>query len=129
MILDTSALGAIFFKEPERDRYIEMIHAADYCRISAANFVELSMVIEGQLGPEAGRQCDMFFRRADIIIEPVTVEHAHLARQGFLDFGKGRHPAGLNFGDCFAYALAKATGEPLLYKGTDFSKTDIKAAG
>lgn len=128
MILDTSALGAIFFKEPERDRYIEMIHAADHCRISAANFVELSMVIEGQLGPEAGRQCDMFFRRADIIIEPVTVEHAHLARQGFLDFGKGRHPAGLNFGDCFAYALAKATDEPLLYKGTDFSKTDIKAA-
>jgi ribonuclease VapC len=129
MILDTSALGAIFFKEPERDRYIEMIHAADSCRISAANFVELSMVIEGQLGPEAGRQCDMFFRRADIIIEPVTVEQAHLARQGFLDFGKGRHPAGLNFGDCFAYALAKATDEPLLYKGTDFSKTDIKAAG
>jgi ribonuclease VapC len=129
MILDTSALGAIFFREPERDRYLEMIHDANRCRISAANFVELSMVIEGQLGPEAGRQCDMFFRRADIKIEPVTVEHAHLARQGFLDFGKGRHPAGLNFGDCFAYALAKATDEPLLYKGTDFSKTDIKAAG
>jgi ribonuclease VapC len=71
----------------------------------------------------------MFFRRADIVIEPVTVEHAHLARQAFLDFGKGRHPAGLNFGDCFAYALTKATDEPLLYKGNDFSKTDIKAAG
>ena len=128
MILDTSALGAIFFGEPEGQRYIEMIHAADRCRISAANFVELSMVIEGQLGPEAGRQCDMFFRRADIVIEPVTVEQAHLARQAFLDFGKGRHPAGLNFGDCFAYALAKAAAEPLLYKGTDFSKTDIRAA-
>jgi ribonuclease VapC len=129
MILDTSALSAIFFGEPERHVYTKMIHDADRCRMSAANFVELAMVIEGQLGPEAGRQCDMFFRRADIVIEPVTVEQAHLARQGFLDFGKGRHPAALNFGDCFAYALAKATGEPLLYKGMDFSKTDVRAAG
>jgi len=129
MILDTSALIAIFFGEPDGDFYIRMIHDADRCRISAANFVELSMVIEGQLGPEALRQCDMFFRRAGIVIEPVTVEQAHLARQGFLDFGKGRHSAGLNFGDCFAYALTKATDEPLLYKGKDFSKTDIRAAG
>jgi ribonuclease VapC len=128
MILDTSALCAVFFEEPEGDVYIQMIYDADHCRMSAANFVELAMVIEGQLGPEAGRQCDMFFRRAEITIEPVTVEHAHLARQGFLDFGRGRHPAGLNFGDCFAYALAKATGEPLLYKGMDFSKTDVRAA-
>ena len=128
MILDTSALCAIFFEEPEGDVYIQMIYDADHCRMSAANFVELAMVIEGQLGPEAGRQCDMFFRRAEITIEPVTVEHAYLARQGFLDFGRGRHPAGLNFGDCFAYALAKATDEPLLYKGMDFSKTDVRAA-
>jgi len=78
------------------------------------------------IGPNAGRQCDVFFRRAEIVIEPVTVEQAHLARQAFLDFGKGRHPARLNFGDCFAYALAKATGEPLLFKGDDFSKTDIR---
>ncbi|MDQ2901463.1 MAG: type II toxin-antitoxin system VapC family toxin [Acidobacteriota bacterium] len=85
-------------------------------------------LINAGFGPEAGRQCDMFLRRAEILIEPVTVEHAHLARQAFLDFGKGRHPAGLNFGDCFAYALAKATGEPLLFKGDDFSKTDIRAA-
>jgi ribonuclease VapC len=128
VILDTSALAAIFFGEPEKNLYIQMIHAADQCRISAANFVELAMVIEGQIGPEAGRQCDTFFRRAQIAIEPVTVEHAHLARQAFLDFGKGRHPAGLNFGDCFAYALAKASGEPLLFKGMDFSQTDISAA-
>jgi ribonuclease VapC len=86
------------------------------------------MVIEGQLGPEAGRQCDMFFRRAGIVIEPVTVDQAHLARQAFLDFGKGRHPAGLNFGDCFAYALSKATGEALLFKGEDFSRTDVRSA-
>ena len=128
MILDTSALGAIFFGEPEGDRYVQMIHEADRCRISAANFVELSIVIEGQLGPDVGRQCDMFLRRAEIVIEPVTVEHAHLARQAFLDFGKGRHPAQLNFGDCFAYALARATGESLLFKGMDFSKTDIEVA-
>jgi ribonuclease VapC len=128
MILDTSALAAILFGEPEAVRYIQLIHDADHCLISVANFVELTMVIEGQIGPEAGRQCDVFFRRAGIIIEPFTVEHGHLARQAFLDFGKGRHPAGLNFGDCFAYALAKATGEALLFKGQDFSKTDIKAA-
>jgi ribonuclease VapC len=129
MIIDTSALSAIFFGEPESDVYIRLIHEADRCRISAANFVELSMVIDAQLGPEALRQCDMFLRRAEIVIEPVTVEQAHLARQGFLDFGKGRHPAELNFGDCFAYALAKASDEPLLYKGQDFRKTDIKSAG
>jgi ribonuclease VapC len=128
MILDTSALSAIFFGEPEGEHYVQMIHDADHCSISAANFVELSTVIEGQLGLEAGRQLDIFFRRAEIVIEVVTVEQAHLARQAFLDFGKGRHPAQLNFGDCFAYALARATGEPLLFKGTDFSKTDIRKA-
>ena len=96
--------------------------------MSAANFLELSIVIEGQIGPDAGRKCDVFFRRADIIIEPFTVEQAHLARQAFLDFGEGRHAAGLDFGDCFAYALAKITGEALLFKGEDFKKTDIPFA-
>lgn len=125
MIVDTSALTAIFFGEPEADLYIQTIHEAERCRISAANFLELSIVIEGQIGAEALRQCDMFFRRAGIVIEPFTVEQAHLARQAFHDFGKGRHPAGLNFGDCFAYALAKVAGEALLFKGNDFRKTDI----
>ena len=128
MILDTSALAAIFFGEPEADHFTEIIHDADRCLISAANFLELSMVVEGQIGTEALRQCDMFLRRAGIIIEPFTVEQAHLARQAFHDFGKGRHPAALNFGDCFAYALAKVTGEPLLFKGEDFKKTDIVSA-
>jgi ribonuclease VapC len=128
VILDTSALSTIFFRESESSRFLQMIHDAECCRISAANFVELSMVIEAQLGPEASRQLDMFFRRAEIVIEPVTVEHAHFARQAFLDFGKGRHAARLNFGDCFAYALAKSTGEALLFKGADFSKTDIRKA-
>jgi len=125
MILDTSALAAIFFGEPEAALYTQLIHEADRCRISAPNFLELSIIIESQIGPDAGRQCDAFFRRAGIIIEAFTVEQAYLARQAFLDFGKARHPAGLNFGDCFSYALAKITGEPLLFKGEDFKKTDI----
>jgi ribonuclease VapC len=128
MIVDTSALAAIFFGESEAARYTQIIHDADRCRISAANFIELSIVLEGQIGPDAVRQCDMFFRRAGILIEPVSVEQAYLARQAFHDFGKGRHAAALNFGDCFAYALARVTGEPLLFKGNDFSRTDILSA-
>jgi ribonuclease VapC len=128
MILDTSALVAVLYREADADFYIRIIHDADHCVISAGSFLELSIVIEGQIGAEALRQCDMFLRRAGIVIEPFTVEQAHIARQAFHDFGKGRHPAGLNFGDCFAYALAKFTGEPLLFKGEDFKKTDITAA-
>jgi ribonuclease VapC len=127
MILDTSALAAILFGEPEAETYTRLIHSADHCRMSTANFLELCIVIEGQIGPEAGRQCDVFFRMAGIIVEPFTVEQEYLARQAFLDFGKGRHPAGLNFGDCFSYALAKSTGEPLLFKGEDSRKTDLAA--
>lgn len=128
MILDTSAMVAILYREPEADQFVRLIHDAEVCRISVANYVELSIVIESQLGPEGMRQAEAFFRRADLVIEPVTVEHGELARQAFLDFGKGRHKAGLNFGDCFSYALAKAMGEPLLFKGNDFSQTDITAA-
>lgn len=126
MIVDTSALAAILFGEPEAAFYTRLIHEADRCSMSAGSFLELSILIESQIGPAAGRQCDVFFSRAGIIIEPFTVEQAHLARQAFLDFGKDRHPAGLNFGDCYSYALAKATGEPLLFKGGDFRKTDIQ---
>jgi ribonuclease VapC len=96
--------------------------------MSVATWLELAIVVERQLGPEGTRQAETFLRRAGIVIEPLTVEQGELARQGFLDFGKGRHRAGLNYGDCFAYALAKATGEPLLFKGNDFSQTDIPAA-
>lgn len=128
MIVDTSALVAVLFGEPEADRYTRLIHDADRCLMSAGSFLELSIVLERQTGPEVVRQCDMFFRRAGIIVEPFTVEQAHIARQAFHDFGKGRHAAGLNFGDCFAYALAKVTGEPLLFKGKDFRKTDVVAA-
>jgi ribonuclease VapC len=128
MIIDTSALVAILYREPEAEAFARMIHDADICRISVASYVELSMLIETQLGPEGMRQAEVFLRRAGITVEPVTVEQGELARQAFLDFGKGRHRAGLNFGDCFSYALAKAMGEKLLFKGNDFSLTDITAA-
>jgi ribonuclease VapC len=128
MIVDTSALVAILYGEPEAVSFVKVIHDAELARISVANYVELSMVVEGQLGPDGMRQAEAFFRRAGIIVEPVTLEHGELARQAFLDFGKGRHKAGLNFGDCFAYALAKESGEPLLFKGNDFAQTDVQAA-
>lgn len=128
MILDTSAMVAILYREPEAPAFVQLIHDAESCRISVATYVELSMVVETQLGPEGMRQAEAFFRRAGIVIEPVTLEQGELARQAFLDFGKGRHKASLNYGDCFSYALAKATGEQLLFKGVDFSQTDIEAA-
>ena len=128
MIVDTSALVAILYREPEAESFVRIIHDAAVCRISVANHVELAMVVESQLGPDGMRQAEMFLRRAGIVIEPVTLEHGDLARQAFLDFGKGRHKAGLNFGDCFAYALAKATAAPLLFKGNDFALTDVEAA-
>jgi ribonuclease VapC len=127
MILDTSALVAVLYREPEAEAFVCLIHEAEVCRISVANHLELVMVVESQLGPEGTRQANAFVRRAGISIEPVTLEHGALARQAFLDFGKGRHKAGLNFGDCFAYALARASGEPLLFKGQDFALTDIAA--
>jgi ribonuclease VapC len=128
MIVDTSALVAILYREPEAKSFVERIEAADVSRLSVANYVELAMVVESQLGPDGMRQAEAFLRRAGVVVEPVTLEHGELARQAFLDFGKGRHKAGLNFGACFAYALAKATGEALLFKGDDFALTDIARA-
>jgi ribonuclease VapC len=128
MIIDTSAIVAILFNEDDAEIYARAITRADSCRISAATFVETAVVVEAQTRNNGGRQLDAFIRRAGIAIEPVTEEQAHIARQAFIDFGKGRHPAGLNYGDCFSYALSKATREPLLFKGKDFAKTDLSAA-
>ena len=128
MIVDTSALLAVLFSEPDAKLYAQAIAEAETCRISAATFVEAAIVIEAQTKHAGASQFDAFFRRAGITIEPVTEEQAHAARQAYIDFGKGRHYAGLNYGDCFSYALAKITGEPLLYKGNDFKKTDITSA-
>lgn len=128
MIIDTSAIIAILFDEDDARVYAEAITSAGSCRISAATFVEIAIVVEAQTKNSGSRQLDAFCRRACIAIEPVTEEQAHIARQAFIDFGKGRHAAGLNYGDCFSYALSKVTREPLLFKGKDFSKTDLIAA-
>jgi ribonuclease VapC len=128
MIIDTSAVVAILFNEDDAQIYAEAISRADSCRVSAATFVETAIVVESQTKNNGSRQLDAFIRRAGITIEPVTEEQAHIARQAFTDFGKGRHPAGLNYGDCFSYALSKAMREPLLFKGKDFAKTDLSVA-
>src|SRR5262249_12165414 len=128
MILDSSAVLAVLFNEENAETYARAIANAGDCRISAVNYVEVAIVIEAQAKDSGSRQFDTFFRRAGIRIEPVTEEQAELARQAYSDYGKGRHRAGLNFGDCFAYALAKATGDALLFKGGDFRRTDILSA-
>ena len=129
MIVDTSAIIAVLFGEVDARKYARAIADADSCRMSAAaTLVEASIVVDAQTKNSGGRQLDAFIRRAGIAIEPFTEEQAQIARQAYADFGKGRHPAGLNYGDCFSYALAKTTGEPLLFKGADFPKTDIDAA-
>jgi ribonuclease VapC len=128
MIVDTSALAAIMFAEPEAVRFTQLIRESDRCLMSAVNFGELSIVVESQIGSDALKECDVFFNAAGIVVEPVTLDQARLARQAFRNFGKGRHAAKLNFGDCFAYALAKLTGDTLLFKGEDFGKTDVVSA-
>jgi ribonuclease VapC len=128
VILDSSAVLAVLFREADAEKYAEIIRQAESCKVSAATFVELCMVIEAVDGPAGIVDCDTFFRGIGIRIEPFTEEQAYAARQGFSQFGKGRHAAGLNFGDCFSYALAKISGEPLLFKGNDFRKTDVEPA-
>lgn len=125
MVIDTSALVAILQKEPERRPFIEAIEAADSRLMAVATFVEISIVIEARHGAEGLRDLDHFISRAAIELVPVDAEHGKLARSAFSRFGKGRHRAGLNYGDCFSYALASQTGEPLLFKGEDFIHTDI----
>jgi ribonuclease VapC len=127
VIVDTSALLAILFAEAGFEIYARAISDSS-SRISAANFVELSIVAESRAGDAAVRLVESFFRESGVSIEPVSEEQAHIASQAYSAYGKGRHPAGLNHGDTFAYALAKATGEPLLFKGEDFRRTDILSA-
>lgn len=130
MIIDTSALIAILRDEPDAKDCALAIERSTKRRLSAANFVEAALVIDGSRDPVASRRFDELVKEAQIIIEPVTEAQAQIAREAYRDFGKGSgHPAKLNFGDCFAYALAKATGEPLLFKGDDFAHTDIIPAG
>jgi ribonuclease VapC len=125
MVIDTSALAAIFFDEPERQIFLNAITAAGSRLISAATILETGIVLEGRRGEAAGREFDLFVVRANLEVVPVDAEQADLARSAWRKYGKGRHPAALNFGDCFSYALAKFSGEPLLAKGSDFGLTDI----
>jgi ribonuclease VapC len=129
MIIDTSALIAILRDEPEAVICARAIESAAKRRLSAVNFVEAAVFIDGSRDPIASRRFDDLLREAQVHIEPVTEIQARLARDAYRDFGKGSgHPARLNFGDCFAYSLAKATGEPLLFKGADFGHTDVLPA-
>jgi ribonuclease VapC len=126
VIIDTSAIIAILRAEDDASDMAHAIERARDRRISAANYLEAAVVIDGSRDPVASRRFDELVVAADLVVEPVTGEQAHIAREAYRDFGKGSgHKAGLNFGDCFAYALAKATGEPLLYKGNDFVHTDV----
>ncbi|SDX46701.1 type II toxin-antitoxin system VapC family toxin [Thiocapsa roseopersicina] len=128
MVIDPSALLAILQDEPERRAFNELIEAASQRRLSTASFVELSIVIEARRGAEGIRDLDLFLATAGTEFVAFDMAQARLAREGFRRFGKGRHPAGLNLGDCFSYALARALDEPLLFKGDDFPLTDVKLA-
>ena len=128
MILDSSAIVAVLRAERDAREYAEAITSAVKCRVSSVNYVEAAIVIDSSQDPVASRRFDDFFRASRVDVETVTPNQAELARQAYRDFGKGRHKAGLNFGDCFAYALAKELDEPLLFKGDDFRHTDIEAA-
>ncbi len=128
MIVDTSAIIAILFDEADADLYDRAIVADPVCRMSVANFLEATIVLEGREGSGAGPVFDAYLEEASIELVPVTIEQARAARRAWRRFGRGNHPAALNLGDCFSYALAEATGEPLLYKGEDFARTGIPAA-
>lgn len=128
VVIDTSAIVAILQDEPERREFNEVIEAATERRISAASFVEASIVVDARYGNDGLRAFDLFFAKAGIETCPVDAEQAQIARQAYRDYGRKRHAAALNFGDCFAYALAVQLGEPLLYKGSDFSMTDVTGA-
>jgi ribonuclease VapC len=127
MVVDTSALIALLTMEPESARMAVALESDATRLISAATVVEAGLVIESRYGSAGGRELDLLIAKASLSIESVTPEQADVARQAWRRYGKGRHSAGLNFGDCFSYALAKVTGEPLLFKGDDFLHTDVTA--
>jgi ribonuclease VapC len=125
MVIDTSAVLAILQGKAERRSFVEAIESADSIRMSVASFVESSIVIESRYGAEGLRDLDRFISRASIEVIRVDKELGQLARSAFSRFGKGRHRAGLNYGDCFSYAAAIHLGEPLMCKGDDFIHTDV----
>ena len=127
MVVDTSAVLAILLGEPDSEQFLNALVDADRVRTSAATAVEIGIVAIMRAGVQAEIKVDQLFARCGIEIVPVSQDQANLARSAFRTFGKGRHPARLNFGDCFSYALSKTVNEPLLYKGEDFRKTDLRS--
>lgn len=125
MVLDSSAVIALLLDEPDADSLRWAIADADTRLISAATLVEASLVIEGRLGETGGRELDLLINRLGVVIVSVDADQVNEARRAWRRFGKGRHEAALNFGDLFAYALAQTSGEPLLFKGDDFARTDV----
>ena len=129
MIVDSSALVAIALGEDEREPFVSAILAAERPRISAGSLLETYIVLDGRRSPVASRRVDDLLEALGLLVEPVTAAQVALGRAAYRDFGRGSgHPAGLNVGDCFAYALARETGEPLLFKGDDFGHTDVTPA-
>ena len=127
MIVDSSALIAILRQENDAAIFAKALETACARRISAGTYIETALVIDGSRNPVSSRALDDLLLEASFVIEPVTATQARIAREAYRDFGKGSgHPAKLNFGDCFAYALAKELNEPLLFKGEDFKHTDVK---
>ena len=126
MVIDTSAVLAIFLGEPERRQFLDAILQAGKRQISAATVLETGIVLDSKRGEAAGREFDLFVVRTNLEVVPVDAEQVETARSAWRRFGKGRHAAALNFGDCFTYGLAKLSGEPVLAKGSDFARTDIE---
>lgn len=127
MVIDTSALVAMLSDEPEAERLEAAVEADAVLLMSTASYLETAIVIESRFGEPGGRELDLWLHRAAVDLVAVHAEQAHAARVAYRQYGKGRHPAGLNYGDCFVYALAKISGEPLLFKGDGFPKTDVVA--
>jgi ribonuclease VapC len=125
MVIDSSAILAILFGEPEAEIFAEAIEREAVRLISAASVLEAAIVVESELGDPGASELDLLLFKAGITVAPFSPEHLAAARHAFRVFGRGRHAAGLNFGDCFSYALSRSTGEPLLFKGENFPHTDV----
>jgi ribonuclease VapC len=128
LILDTSSVLAILFREPEHEEFLSKIGAAATVGIGAPTLAETSIVVAARLGPDGQRLLSLIVERASIVVVSFEAAHAHAALQAWHRFGRGRHPASLNFGDCLAYATARVADRPLLCKGEDFTKTDLAVA-
>jgi ribonuclease VapC len=128
MVVDSSAVLAILFNEPERDSFSDAVAAAGARLMSCVNALEAAVVVSSRKGPYGAMEFDLLLHRAEFEVVPFTADHFRLARDAYERYGKGRHPAGLNLGDCCAYALARHTGEALLFKGDDFTRTDVVPA-